>query len=61
MQQGMRPSIRRAGVYGIKSSAASSLHQLMEYPFDAMGFGHGSALLYQAKSALRQFLDSGAL
>ncbi len=41
--------------------AQSSLRRLMEYPFDAMGFGHGSPILHQAKSALQRFLDSGAL
>ena len=38
---------------------SSSLHQLMEYPFEAMGFGHGSPILYQAKEALGRFIDTG--
>lgn len=44
-----------------RHKAPSSLRRLMEYPFDAMGFGHGAPILYQAKSALRRFLDAGAL
>lgn len=37
--------------------ARRSLTQLMEYPFDAVCFGHGSPILYQAKAALRRFID----
>ena len=37
----------------------SSLHQLMEYPFEAMCFGHGSPILSQAKKTLGRFIDTG--
>ncbi|MBI1924360.1 hypothetical protein HYR99_08930 [Candidatus Poribacteria bacterium] len=54
------------GIFDIKyvpnpPKTEESLRRLMEYPFDAMGFGHGSPILHQAKSALQRFLDSGAL
>jgi hypothetical protein len=34
-----------------------SLTQLMEYPFDAVCFGHGTPILYKAKAALQRFID----
>ena len=37
----------------------SSLHQLMEYSFETMCFGHGSPILFQAKEALGRFIDTG--
>ena len=39
-----------------RQKARNSLVGLMEYPFDAIGFAHGSSILHQAKAALQRLL-----
>ncbi len=44
-----------------RQKARNSLVDLMEYPFDAICFAHGSPILYQAKAALQRFIDTNTL
>lgn len=39
--------------------AQDPLRRLMECPFDAICFGHGSPILHGAKAALQRFIDTG--
>ena len=41
-----------------RQKARNSLMDLMEYPFDAICFAHGSPIRHQAKAALQRFLDT---
>ena len=41
-----------------RRKARDSLTELMEYPFDAICFAHGSPIPHQAKAALERFLDT---
>ena len=41
-----------------RQKARDSLMDLMEYPFDAISFAHGSPIRHQAKAALQRFLDT---
>jgi glyoxylase-like metal-dependent hydrolase (beta-lactamase superfamily II) len=42
-----------------REKARMSLARLMNYPFDAICFGHGSPILHGAKAALQRFIDTG--
>ena len=44
-----------------RGEARHSLVGLMEYPFDAICFAHGSPILHQAKAALQRFIDTNTL
>ena len=44
-----------------REKAQSSLNGLMEYPFDAMCFGHGSPILDEAKTALLRFINTALI
>ena len=44
-----------------RQKARSSLIGLMEYPFDAICFAHGTPIRHQAKAALQRFLDTNTL
>ena len=41
-----------------RQKARDSLIDLMEYPFDAICFAHGSPIRHQAKAALQRFIDA---
>ena len=41
-----------------RQKARNSLMNLMEYPFDAICFAHGSPIRHQAKAALQRFIDA---
>ena len=41
-----------------RRKARDSLMELMEYPFDAICFAHGTPIRHQAKAALQRFLDT---
>ena len=41
-----------------RQKARNSLVGLMEYPFDAICFAHGTPIRHQAKAALQRFLDA---
>ena len=41
-----------------RQKARNSLIDLMEHPFDAICFAHGSPIRHQAKAALQRFLDA---
>ena len=43
-----------------RQRAQCSLNGLIEYPFDAICFGHGSPILHGAKAAFRRFIEAGA-
>ena len=44
-----------------RQKARNSLMGLMEYPFDAICFAHGSPIRHQAKAALQRFLGTNKL
>ena len=44
-----------------RQKARNSLVGLMEYPFDAICFAHGTPIRHQAKAALQRFLDTNTL
>ena len=44
-----------------RQKARKSLVDLMEYPFDAICFAHGTPIRHQAKAALQRFLDTNTL
>lgn len=44
-----------------RQMARKSLIDLMEHPFDAISFAHGSPIRHQAKAALQRFLDTNVL
>lgn len=44
-----------------RQKARKSLVGLMEYPFDAICFAHGTPIRQQAKAALQRFLDTDTL
>ena len=41
-----------------RQKARDSLLGLMDYPFDAICFAHGTPIRVQAKAALQRFLDT---
>ena len=43
-----------------RQKARNSLMGLMEYPFDAICFAHGSPIRHRAKAALQRFLDANS-
>jgi hypothetical protein len=56
---------REIGVYPINrmatfqnEGARKTLSDLMEYPFDAICFGHGTPILSNGKAALQRFIDT---
>ena len=44
-----------------RQKARKSLMGLMDYPFDAICFAHGTSIRHQAKAALQRFLDTNVL
>ena len=44
-----------------RGEARKSLVGLMDYPFDAICFAHGTPIRHQAKAALQRFLDTNTL
>ena len=44
-----------------RQKARNSLMKLMEYPFDAICFAHGTPIRQQAQAALQRFLDTNTL
>ena len=44
-----------------RQKARNSLVGLMEYPFDAICFAHGTPIRHQAKAAVQRFLDKNTL
>jgi glyoxylase-like metal-dependent hydrolase (beta-lactamase superfamily II) len=53
---GVHPPARIADLRN--ETARKTLDELMEYPFDAMCFGHGTPILSNAKAALQRFIDA---
>jgi hypothetical protein len=56
---GVHPLARIADIW--KENARKTLDNLMEYPFDAMCFGHGSPILHGAKAALQRFVGTALM